>query len=98
MNHDIRFPTVWPIGMNRLKRTCVASFLAKKLQTLFGKKLYSRRIFKRLAKTLTKLRVCTGWSEHLLVAHTTLLKISCRGSIISDKRKCVQVSYLSEVM
>ena len=28
------------------------------------------RIFKRLAKTLIRLRVCAGWSEALLVAHT----------------------------
>ena len=25
-------------------------------------------------------RICAGWSEPLLVAHTTLLEISCRGS------------------
>ena len=29
---------------------------------------------------LIRLCVCAGWSEHLLVAHTTLLEISCRGS------------------
>ena len=34
----------------------------------------------RLAKALIRLRVCAGWSEPLLVAHTTLLEISCRGS------------------
>ena len=27
-----------------------------------------------------KLRVCAGWSEPLLVAHITLLEISCHGS------------------
>ena len=32
--------------------------------------------------TLNRLRVCAGWSESLLVAHTTLLEISCRSSII----------------
>ena len=31
---------------------------------------------------LIRLRVCAGWSEPLLVAHTTLLEISCRGSCI----------------
>ena len=36
-------------------------------------------ICKRLAKALISLRVCAGWSEPLLVAHTTLLEISCRG-------------------
>ena len=30
------------------------------------------RIFKWLAKALISLRVCAGWSEPLLVAHTTL--------------------------
>ena len=33
---------------------------------------------------LIRLRVCVGWSEPFLVAHTTLLEISCRGSIIFD--------------
>ena len=33
----------------------------------------SHKIFKRRAKALIRLRVCAGWSEALLVAHTTLL-------------------------
>ena len=41
--------------------------------------LNSQRISKRLAKTLIR----PGWSEALLVAHTTLLEIPCRGSFIS---------------
>ena len=40
----------------------------------------SHRIFKLLAKALIRLRVCAGWSEPLLVAHTTLLEISSCGS------------------
>ena len=36
----------------------------------------------RLAKALIRLRVCAGWSEPLLVAHTTLLEISCCGSYV----------------
>ena len=36
----------------------------------------------RLAKALIRLRVCAGWSQALLVAHTTLLVISCPGSCI----------------
>ena len=40
----------------------------------------SHRIFKRLAKALIRLRLCAGWSKPLLVAHTTLLEISCGGS------------------
>ena len=35
----------------------------------------SHSIFKRLAKALIRLRVCTGCSEALLVAHTTLLEM-----------------------
>ena len=34
----------------------------------------------RLGNALIRLRVCAGWSEPLLVAHTTLLETSCRGS------------------
>ena len=50
---------------------------------IFKLKLYnSHRIFEQLAKTLIKLRVCEGWSEASLVAHTTLLEILCRGSFI----------------
>ena len=47
-------------------------------------KLNSHRIFKWLAKALIRLHICARWSEALLVAHTTLLKISCRGSNSSD--------------
>ena len=35
------------------------------------------------------MRVCAGWSEPLLVAHTTLLEISCHGSLL-----CVRISVL----
>ena len=41
-------------------------------------------ISKRLARALISLRVCAGWSEPLLVAHITLLKISCHGSYCHD--------------
>ena len=30
-----------------------------------------------------RLHVCAGWSKPLLVAHTILLEISCRGSYIA---------------
>ena len=43
------------------------------------------RIFKRLTKALIRLRVCAGWSESLLVAHTTLLEISY---VCVNARKC----------
>ena len=41
---------------------------------------------KQTVKALIRLRVCAGWSEPLLVAHTctTLLEISCRVSIYFD--------------
>ena len=39
-------------------------------------------MFKRLAKTLVSLCICTGWSEPLLVAHNTLLEMSCCGSYL----------------
>ena len=35
---------------------------------------------KRQAKSLVSLCLCAGWSELLLVAHTTLMEISCHGS------------------
>ena len=31
----------------------------------------------RLSRALIRLRVCAGWSEPLLVGHTSLLEISC---------------------
>ena len=42
----------------------------------------SLRIFKLLAMALIRLPVCAGWSEPLLVKHTTLLEISCCRSYI----------------
>ena len=47
---------------------------------MFSQNFNSHRIFKRITKALIRLRVCAGWSEPLLVAHTTLLEISCLGS------------------
>ena len=38
------------------------------------------RMFKRFAKALMRLCVCAGWSEPLLVTHTTYSEIPCRGS------------------
>ena len=49
---------------------------------MFGQQFNGHRIFERLAKTWTRLRVCAGWSGPLLVAHTTLFEVSCRGSNI----------------
>ena len=53
--------------------------------------LNTHGIFKRLAKTLIRLRVCAGWSEALLVAHTTLLEISCHGSFEVVEYKTVNI-------
>ena len=36
-----------------------------------------------LCLALIRLRICAGWSEPLLVAHSTLLEISCHGSHVS---------------
>ena len=47
---------------------------------MFSQYHNTHRKFKRLAKALIRLRVCAGWSESSLVAHITLLEISCRGS------------------
>ena len=44
--------------------------------------LVSSLTFKPPAKALIRLCVCAGWSEALLVAHTTLLEISCRDSFM----------------
>ena len=49
---------------------------------MFGQKTKSHIIFKRQAMALIRLRVRAGWSEPLLVEHTTLLEISCRDSYI----------------
>ena len=46
------------------------------------KQLNTHRIFKRLANALIRLRICAGWPEPLLVTHTLLLEISCRGSLV----------------
>ena len=67
---------------------------------LFGQELNSHRVFKRQAKALTILRVCAGWSEPLLVAHTILLEISCCGSIIifcAVCRGCIRLKVNSDV-
>ena len=47
---------------------------------MFSQYHNTHRKFKRLAKALIRLRVRAGWSESSLVAHITLLEISCRGS------------------
>ena len=44
---------------------------------------HSHTIFQRLAKALTRLRVCAGWSEPILVAHTTLLESHVAAHLIA---------------
>ena len=63
-------PVQPPLKLRNAKWCSVSSFVN------------NHRILKRLAKALIRLHVCAGWSEALLVAHTTLLEISCTGSII----------------
>ena len=46
---------------------------------VWNRGINSHRIIKGQAKVLIRLRVCAGWSEPLLVAHTTMLEISCHG-------------------
>ena len=65
---------------------------------MFGKWPWSHIIFKRLAKALIRLHISAGWIEPLLVAHTTLLEISCCDSIILMKNcklylNCFPASY-----
>ena len=74
-------PTVWYFEKCRLRQACAVPNSALKL---FGQLLNSQRIIKRLAKALIRLRLGEGWSEALLMATTTLLEISCRGSYMLD--------------
>ena len=43
-----------------------------------------KEIFQQLAKAMIRLCVCAVWSKPLQVAHTTLLEISCHGSIMQS--------------
>ena len=56
---------------------------------IFSQLLNSHRIFKRIAKALIRLCICAGWSELLLVAHTTLLEISCHGSSLKSAKDVI---------
>ena len=69
---------------------------------MFRQKLNNHRIFKRLAKALISLRVCAGWSAPLLVAHTTLLDITCHGPFhlreaVIRKEKSNKKSLIQEI-
>ena len=50
-------------------------------------------LFKRQANALIRLRECADWSEPLLVAHTTLLEISCHGSNMKGPK--IYVSFIT---
>ena len=50
-------------------------------------------ILTRLAKALISLRVCAGWSEPLLVAHTTLLEISYHHSFKEWLEACTAIQW-----
>ena len=95
LSRSMWFPTMWYFDKCRLRRAHAASFKTEKLQMMFGQLLNSHSIFKRQAKALIRLRVCAGWSEALLVALTTLLEISCRGSFYTF-RFLKEVPYLSD--
>ena len=49
---------------------------------MFSQWLNSHRILKWLAKALIRLRLCAGWSEALLVAHTLLLESHALAQIL----------------
>ena len=68
---------MWHFDMNRLRR---AFKLKNSKLCSLSSLIDTHIIFKRQAKALIRLRVCAGWSDPLLVARTTLLEISCRGS------------------
>ena len=71
----MNFPTMWYFDMNRLEPVQLPFKLRNSKN--------HHRIFKRLAKVLIRLCAFAGWSEPLLVEHTTLLQISCRGSFLT---------------
>ena len=50
---------------------------------VFGQYLNSQILIKRLAKALVRLRLGAGWSEVLVLAHTTLLKNQAYGGYSS---------------
>ena len=73
-------PVQPPFKLRNSKCCSVSSFIFIDIQALIG--LLGRRI-------------CAGWSEPLLVAHSTLLKISCPGSCsftISVSANFVEIS------
>ena len=71
----MNFQTMWYFDMNRLEP------VQPPFKLRHSKNHY--RIFKRLAKVLIRLCAYAGWSEPLLVEHTILLQISCRGSFLT---------------
>ena len=77
----MRLPTMWLCDMNRqdIDEQVQPPFRLRNFKWC----LVSSLIFigySRSEKVLISLPVCAGWSEPLLVAHTTLLEISCCGS------------------
>ena len=75
----------------KLRRACAPPFQAKKLKMMFGQKLNTGNI-----------QVTSKGSDQtarMLLAHTTLLEISCRGSFVLDAQKnnsfeCTQHRFL----
>ena len=85
----LEYPGAGPLGC--LTMAFVAALRWRK-ETRSGQEVSSFTLIeyssKQLANDLIRLRACAGWSEALLVAHTTLLETSCRGSYISNKHSC----------
>ena len=85
---DVRFPlttnepsTMWEFDKCSLK-LCSLLLSLEAPNDVRPVAEQSWEIINRLAKTLIRLRVCAGWSEPLLIAHTTLLEISCLTGIL----------------
>ena len=79
-SRDMCFSTMWHFDKCRLRRACEASF---KLRNSKGCTVSSLTV--RIAKALNRRHVWTGGSEPLLVAHTTVLEISCRGWFVCNE-------------
>ena len=84
MSRNMRFQTMWHFDRCRLRQACAAYFKLRNSKCCS----VSSRIFKQLAKALIR----------LLVAHTTLLEISCRGHIGLFSKCCLLEFTFNELM
>ena len=82
----MRFPTMWYFDKCRLRRARAASKWCS---------VSSQRVIEYSSdqQTLIRLHVCAGWSEPLLVAHTTLLENSCTHGSMESQFHSMCVNY-----